>query len=619
MRRRLLLAAAVAVSTSAHAVDLYVPGSDNDPLLRTSDYLAGDHRYFSAASELLKLQTRKPQQRLPPAFYRRLADYTLSFGMSERSEVIYRELEAANPDPVTLARARIRGAEFEFERGRSAKAISDLKAVRSTVPAEALPDWQDTMSRALMAEGRYSEAVEVLGDLVKSDKGTAYARYNLGVALIKDGRAGQGIGELDRVGRLVPRNEEDLALRDKANLALGYHLLRQQQGGTAINVFSRVRSDGPVSSRALLGLGWAYLAPRGTKQRKVEVGDELPNTAGATKSLSTIGVLLRPGFVDEDIYRRAGLRALNLTKVDREQEASLKRALVPWVELIGRDAMDPAVQEALLAIPFSLDRLGAFAESQQFYEKAIAALEASRKRIDETNMYVRSGRMISTMIRRTADSEAGWTWELKDLPDGQETFYLQGLLAENRFQEQLKNYRDLQFLRGQLDAQASRIAALQAAWLKRDPAKIQTDLLFERELQRGAEAAAAAAAAAASAPPAPPAPVKLVASETLGVHDGAPAANVPPPPVATVPPLQVAPAPPAKQFDGTWERLEALKARVAAAQPKVVAAADAQGKLLEGLAIADLAEQKRMTEKYLTEARFALARIYDRQLKGEAP
>ncbi|MFX9184998.1 hypothetical protein ABTN69_19510, partial [Acinetobacter baumannii] len=73
-------------------------------------------------------------------------------------------------------------------------------------------------------------------------------------------------------------------------------------------------------------------------------------------------------------------------------------------------------------------------------------------------------------------------------------------------------------------------------------------------------------------------------------------------------PLQVAPSPPSKQFEGTYERLEAIKARIATTRPKLVEAAAAQAKLIEALAQADLANQRRQTEKYLVEARFALAR-----------
>lgn len=563
MMRRLVFLAALAVSTSVSAIESFAPGSENDPRMRATDFLAGTHRYFSAASELLQLKNEIPARNEPLEFLSRLADYALSFGMEERAEVIYRELEAANADPMSLARAQVRLGEFLYQRGYEDRAVSNLRAVRNKIPDAVLPEWQDTMSHALLAQGRYGEAAEVLSDFESPTRsGGPYALYNLGVALINDGRAGQGVNLLDRVGNISAENEEQLSLRDKANLALAYHYLRLQQGGTAIPLFSRVRNSGPLSNRALLGLGWAFLAPRGTLQKKVEVGDEVPSEPNAFKSFSAIGGILPPGFRETDIYKRAGLRPLRLDKVSVDQEAALKRALVPWVELVGRDPIDPAVQEGLLAIPYTLDRLGAHAEARQYYERGIAALEAGRKDIGRTAEYVRSGRMIATIARRTADAESGWTWELKDLPGTQETYYLQALISENRFQEQVKNFRDVELMRNNLEAWSTHIEELQAAFIKR-----------ERQHAAG-----------------------VVADTRNG---GQPA---------------VAPA-----AEDTWEELVALKARILTLRPQLRIASDAQRKLLENLARDELAKQRRRAEKYLVEARFALARIYDRELKGGAP
>src|SRR6202000_1966088 len=112
----------------------------------------------------------------------------------------------------------------------------------------------------------------------------------------------------------------------------------------------------PYSNRALLGLGWAYLAPEGDKQKRQRVQDDAPTED--SNHLSTIGAILRPGFLDADIYKRAGLHSFSLNRVDPNDEVQLKRALVPWVELMGRDPIDPAVQECELAVPYVLEKLG---------------------------------------------------------------------------------------------------------------------------------------------------------------------------------------------------------------------------------------------------------------------
>jgi hypothetical protein len=73
------------------------------------------------------------------------------------------------------------------------------------------------------------------------------------------------------------------ALRDRANLRLGYLQLRAGAPDIAAEAFQRVRSPGPNSNAALLGYGWARLIP-----------PEAPN-ASAMYAASTS---LRPGDAD---------------------------------------------------------------------------------------------------------------------------------------------------------------------------------------------------------------------------------------------------------------------------------------------------------------------------------
>lgn len=609
MIRSILLASLLTASIPALAIDRYEPGSANDPHVRAAEFMIGDHRYFSASAELLQLLGEKPDRQLSKAYFRRLADATLNFGVEQRAATIYRELVPEPSTALSLARARIRLAEFDYQRGKLAEAIAELEALKPQLPKQATLEWQDLLGRALLGQGRYREAAAVLAELKDAGLQRAFTRYNYGVALVKDGRVAQGLSVLDKVGQIEADDPDELAVRDKANLALGYHFLRNQQGGTAVGVLQRVRSNGPLSNRALLGLGWAYLAPSGKAQKKVAVPDD---SSALSKSLSTIGVLLRPGFVDGDIYKRAGLQSFRLTKASADEEAALKRALVPWVELATRDPIDPAVQEVLLAIPFTLDKLGAHLQSEAFYQRAIDALTAARKSIDLSAAYVRSGRMISTMVRRTANAESGWDWELKDLPDAQETYYLQRLIAENRFQEPLKNYRDALLLKRNLEAWKDRMTDAQAGWLARKGPPISTEQLLNLQLSRKKDAPKPVT------PSAPPAPVTLRLSETLSAADFATVSATPPlidSPII----LLAAKAPPSAAFNGVYERMNVLKTRIDELLPRVDTTAKAQGKLIEKLALDNLADQRSYTEKYLIEARFSMARIYDRQLKGETP
>lgn len=588
---------------AATAADVFTPGSDSDPRVRSAQYMAGNNRYLSAVALLAQVQAEAPQKRLAPPYYRDLAADSLSFGMPQRAEVIYREQIADAKDPLSVARARLRLADFFYQRAYYQQASSELSTVRAQLPNQLLIDWQDLQSRVLLAQGRYGEAADILTQASSGDM-TNFMRYNLGVALINDGRVGQGVNVLDRVGRLSPTDSDSLALRDKANLTLGYHFLRTQQGGTAVPIFGRVRTAGPYSNRALLGLGWAYLAPRGSKQKKAELGDEAPQDQTAFTSFATIGVLLRPGYIDSDsIYKRAKLAPFHLSGKNADEEAQLKQALVPWVELTSRDSIDPAVQEGLLAIPYVLDRLGAHIQAQQFYERAIAALEETRVRLDSAEQHVRSGRMVSTMILHDPTAESGWTWKLKSLPDAPETFYLQTLLADNPFQEALKNFRDTRLLQLDLQFWKSRMGELQQSYQKRSGQGLPA---APTQMPRSDVSGYSSNPSSST--------TQLQLANGLSAYNGK---GSPDGPDAEAPvALQLAQNPGAEKFFGPYERMQALRTRIDALLPQLAAAEKTQGELLQNIALDDLEKQKTVNEKLLVESRFALARIYDSQLKG---
>lgn len=591
----------LAAAQSAVAADVYRSGSPEDPRVRVSEYLHRDNRHLSAIVELRLLDPANDPQRMPEQYRWHLADNYLAYGMRDRAQAIYRELERTSEDKLKLGRSQLQVAEFEYARGYWAEARATLYRMRESLPQELVEDWQDLLARVLMAEKRYGDAAEVLTDLDNSDRQSAYTRYNLAVALINDGRAPQGLTVLDRVGRLVPADLEELALRDRANLSLGWHFLQGQQGGTAKPPLERVRLEGPFSNRALLGLGWAELAPQGERVSKATVGDEPQDTdASPFTTFSTLGVLLRPGFVEEDIFKRAGLRSFRLSKASKQEEKALAKALVPWVELISRDPMDTAVQEAWLAIPFTLDRLGAYTQALEYYEKAIEVLEEAQRRMEAAKVSIRQGRMVETIVRREIESEAGWRWKLLDLPDAPETYFLQHILAEHRFQEALKNYRDTRMMQRSLESWGQRLSTAEQAYTASDRPPGDAQALIRRANSRWS-------------PPWAGLEMSLRPESALSVpgaySDGAYA----PPELRLQLQLAATPA----RFNGPAERARAAQQRLADLRRQLATSAEAQSQLLQDMALTDLDRQKQQIERYLIEARFALARLYDRQKKGE--
>ena len=243
--------------------------------------------------------------------------------------------------------------------------------------------------RLLIAQGllyrqRYDQAIAELSNWQGPRYWLAYGQFNLGVALVRAGEGARGLALLDAVGQLETQWPELMALRDKANLAIGYAKLQAGEPAAARLALERVRLSGPQSSKALLGAGWADAAAK-------------------------------------------------------QYEA----ALAPWQELQGRNLLDAAVQESYLAVPYAYAELGAMAQAVEYYERAIAAYDAERGRIGESISAIRSGELLDAAMKAGGDGREGWFSQLATLPDSPESRYLYHLLAGNEFQEGLKNYRAL--------------------------------------------------------------------------------------------------------------------------------------------------------------------------------
>lgn len=568
-------------------------GSRDDPRYRAALFYKHDGRYFSALTELLDIADDVPDAAALPLDYQwLLAEAYAGFGMEAPAERIYRQIAAASPDPVALARARLELVRFEYQRGYLTEAFQNLQRLREGLPKELVDDWKLLMVSTLLAQERYNEAAEMLAPDRDSDELPPVLRYNLGVALIKDGREIEGRRQLNRVGTMSVRDLDTLTLRDKANLTLGYQYLQAQNGKNAKAVFGRIRTEGPFSNRALLGLGWAEIAPPAPPRK----GDTTEEAEGKNTD-DSLGTLLRPDYVDPKARTRLTVETRKDLAISLADQEAMLRALVPWAELIKRDPMDPAVQEGMLAIPWILDRLQAYEQSLTYYLDAIAALEAARKRMDEAKKSIVSGKMVHTMIRDDIGSERGWKWRLTNLADTPETYFLQSLLAEHRFQEQLKNHRDALLLTRALDSWKTRLAELERS----GPVVGSGSAL--RRLQRAGQSGQQHW---------PGTVVWLALATELGAPGAydAPAADAPRVPLS----LQTL-APPAV-FTGALEQLRPLQERLDRLRPQTAAISTAQNRLLESLSLKELDGQKKQIERYLTEARFAVARIYDRQRKS---
>lgn len=321
----------------------------------------------------------------------------LSLGQHQEAGRIFKALLNDNVSLDVRNRAWFYLAKIWYQRGYLEDAQIALNSIRGALPGDLEPERHLLEAQVLMYLDRYDEAIRVLerwqpvGD--GADVWSAYARFNIGVALVRKDRLEDAAKLLDAVGQLDASTDELEALRDKANLALGFAWLKAGRAAEAKTVLQRVRLAGPLSNKALLGAGWADSAQK------------------------------------------------NYT-----------RALVPWLELRGRNILDSAVQEAYLAVPYAYAQLDATQQAAEQYTLAVNAFNDESKRIDESIAAIRSGQWLDAIMANDKAERVGWYWQLQNLPDAPETRYLYHLLASNEFQEGLKNYRDLRLMQTSLSA-----------------------------------------------------------------------------------------------------------------------------------------------------------------------
>ncbi len=341
----------------------------------------------------------------------------LSLGQHVEAGRIFEALLKQNTSEAVRNRAWFYLGKVWYQRGYLEESERALRQVSDKMDPRINAERYMLIAQLMMKQGRYDDAIAALSNWHGAPDWTAYAQFNLGIALVRRERLAEAARYLDRVGTMQTHSPELLSLKDKANLALGFALLQAQRAADAKPILQRIRLEGPYSSKALLGVGWAD----------------------------------------------AGM-------------GEFKRALVPWLALRKRSLVDSAVQESFLTVPYAYLQLSATGQAAEYYNSAIESFDSEMKLIDDSIEQIRSGKMLDRLLNDDKKDTLTWYWQLTTVPDAPESRYLYALLASNEFQEGLRNYRELNFMSRNLDAWHDDIAAFhdmldtrQAAYTQRVP------------------------------------------------------------------------------------------------------------------------------------------------------
>jgi tetratricopeptide (TPR) repeat protein len=383
-----------AVALALPAADAVAARGDDDGIV-VQDLAYGEvlfeffqEDYFSALTRLLAAQERGELAHHGAEAELMLGGLYLSYGQHRLAGEIFGRVLEQSVEPALHDRAWFFLAKIWQQRGYLSEAEAALNRVVGELPEQLEPERRMLHAQVVMDQGRFAEALTTLQSWRRpGDAWVGYAKYNIGVSLVRLGQVEAGARVLDEVGQLDPKNPELDALRDKANVALGYAWLQAARPVEAKPSLQRVRLNGPFSNKALLGVGWS----------------------------------------------------------DAEA-ADYRAALAPWLALRDRSLLDSAVQESLLAVPYAFAQLGADKQAADHYVDAIEAFGSEIVRLTKAIESIENGDLIARLLGERDDGasgESGWYWRLESIPDSIESRYLYELLASNRFQEGLKNHRDL--------------------------------------------------------------------------------------------------------------------------------------------------------------------------------
>ena len=279
----------------------------------------------------------------------------------------------------------------EPEKSRYERKYS-LDVLRGKAPTSFKTDVAYLRALASIDSGLFSEAIKILQSLKKEKNLQGFVLYNLGLALLLDGKEKEGLAVLDELGNQELSDNGLLALKDKTNLKLAYRYLDKGDARQAQKYFERVRLDGPYSNRALLGAGWVAVA-----------------------------------------------------------QGRYDRALVPWSMLHERAETNYSVQEVLMAVPYAYGKLQAHGKAANLYDHAMDVFADEISSLDGSIKSIRKGKLLTALLDERSSKDKNWVVNLRELPETPETRYILELMASHDFQESYKNYKDLAELRHHIE------------------------------------------------------------------------------------------------------------------------------------------------------------------------
>jgi len=320
----------------------------------------------------------------------------LAFGMQATATGIFKQLLDDSKPAKVRNTAWFYLAKLAYMRGKWDEADTSLAKLNKETMSPVMADEAQSIAiNLLIRNGRLAEAADQIKAVPPSSLWFGILNYNLASALGRAQRFEEALPYYEAVyDRKIttdyPDPEIPLALHDRARTAAGYSLIALENYYRAYVTFDRVRLTDIQANEALLGSGWA---------------------------------------------------AFNLDRLDQ--------ALAAWQELLRRGLIYPEVQEAQMAIPYAYEKLGAAGEALLGYASAETAYEQELERIQAAKQQLQNGNLLDMLGLKTSRNSS---WLEGVEPDVHQVInYVHKLVAQNQFQADTQRLRDLQGMKNELD------------------------------------------------------------------------------------------------------------------------------------------------------------------------
>ena len=329
-----------------------------------------------------------------------LADLYYGYGLYEESRQMFARLLTTQVSDSIQDRIWFNLARLRFEQGHRDNARELLSRISNRLPGNIESERKYLLTNLYLDSADYDKAADISNQIDSDSIWKKYARYNLGAAMIEDDRYDQGKYILNAIGQNSSLAAEQVALRDQANLSLGLKHLRMDLPDQALKTLTRVRLQGPLSNDALLASGWAW-----------------------------------------------------------HHQEKFKQALIPWRILLRKNAVDAATQEAILAIPANYVKAGQDSLAIKHYEIAALQFEAQLRVLDNAVDSINNDGLIAALREHAILFDRS---SLQRLPPSSDvTPQLHLLLASEGFQREIKRFQELLNIRSSLRYWGSSFPALE--------------------------------------------------------------------------------------------------------------------------------------------------------------